>query len=133
AGRWRNVVFPCASDWPASWIWTERKKYLSGSRDRLFRFDGLGHYGTVVRRRSQVLAEYGWGPAAEAAGSGFTAFPWLHSDRVASAAGGPLPVKLAPARVSQKEILQAAQYCAFRAEHFQTEVQDQSALEDMAR
>src|SRR6185437_15922133 len=132
-GRWRNLVFPCVSDWPASWIWTERKKYLSGSRDHLFRFDGLGHYGTAVRRRSQLLAEYGWGPSAEAAGNGFTAFPWLDSNGVASAAGGPLPVKLALARVSRKEILQAAQYCAFRAEHFQTEVQDQSALEHMAR
>lgn len=132
-GRWRNVVFPGVSDWPASWVWTERKKYLSASRDRFFRFDGLSQYGNAVRHRSHLLAEHGWGPSAEAVGNGFTAFPWLDSERMASAAGGPLAMTLAPAMVSQEEILQAAQYCAFRAEHFQTEVQDQSALEHMAR
>lgn len=138
-GRWRDTVFASPNEWPASWPWTERKKYLSGNRERLFRFDGLGHYGKVARRRSQLLAEHGWGPTAEDAGNGFTAFPWLNSGgwKPPNEVGGfhriASRIQQLRNRYHQKEILHAAQYCAFRSQHFQTEARDQSALEHMAR
>jgi hypothetical protein len=118
------VVFQCADEWPAVWPWTDRKKYLSQDRTQLFRFDGLAHYGNTVRRRSQLLAERGWGPATESAGNGFTVFPWL------CCAG------FTPGSRDQKRkalLAQLAQYCAFRALHFETEVREQAALERMAR
>jgi hypothetical protein len=95
-----------------------------------------------VRRRSQMLAEHGWGPSAKSAGNGFTEFPFLNPGATAKpealtrgaqsppAVGFPV---LRPSKIDSAAILQAAQYCGFRARHFQTEVRNQTGLEHMAR
>jgi hypothetical protein len=116
-GAWRRLVFSSDSDWPAVWSWTERRKYLSSDGGKFFRFDGYGRYGRAVRRRSEILAEDCWGPEVCDAGDGFSATPWVQGNR--------------PAQVDRSTVIQLARYCAFRAEHFQTEAVPAAELEQM--
>lgn len=118
-GEWRKRVFRSASEWPAVWSWTERKKYLSTDGERIFRFDGHGHYGKAARQRSEVLAECGWGPGVSSVGDGFSESPWLNGIR--------------PSTADREVLIQLARYCAFRAEYFSHEVASQEALEEMTR
>lgn len=118
-GEWRKHVFNSERQWPAVWSWTERKKYLSADGTRLFRFDGHGHYGKIVRKRSEVLAEHGWGPEVSSPGDGFSEFPWLGGDR--------------PSRADRDTLIQLARYCAFRAEHFAQNETGQESLVEMTR
>ena len=118
-GEWRKHVFNSEQQWPAVWAWTERKKYLSADGTRFFRFDGHGHYGKLVRKRSEVLAEHGWGPEVSVAGNGFTDLPWLSGDR--------------PSRADRDTLIQLARYCAFRAKHFAQNATDRESLEEMTR
>ena len=116
-GAWRRLVFPSDSDWPAVWSWTERRKYLSSDGGKFFRFDGYGRYGKAVRRRSEILAEDCWGPEVCDAGDGFSATPWVQGNR--------------PGQADRSTVIQLARYCAFRAEHFQTEAFPAAELEQM--
>jgi hypothetical protein len=118
-GKWRERVLDSGTTWPAVWSWTERQKYLSADGQRIFRFDGHGHYGKAVRRRSEILAEHGWGPEISSAGNGFSVSPWIRGTR-----GHTLDRQL---------LIQLAQYCAFREEHFRCEQESPAALEEMAR
>lgn len=118
-GEWRKRILASESEWPAVWSWTERQKYLSADCQRIFRFDGHGHYGKAVLRRSEILAEHGWGPEISSAGNGFSVSPWIQGTR-----GHTLDRQL---------FIQLAQYCAFRAEHFRCEQDSLGALEEMAR
>ena len=118
-GAWRKRVFTSESQWPAVWSWTERKKYLSADGERIFRFDGHGHYGKAARRRSEGLAECGWGPGVSSAGDGFSESPWLNGIR--------------PSTADREVLIQLARYCAFRAEYFSHEVASQEAIEEMTR
>jgi len=118
AGAWRNKTFSNDSEWPGVWGWTERKKYFSQDAQRVFRFDGHGHYGKAVRQRSEILAGDGWGPEISNAGEGFSVFPWTRGT--------------ATQRVNHQVLADLAEYCAFRAEHFSCEEYSQAALEEMA-
>lgn len=118
-GEWRKQVFVSESEWPAVWPWTERKKYMSEDRQRIFRFEGHGHYGKISRRRSELLASHGCGPEVKSAGNGFSEFPWLSGRR--------------PASADQDSVIQLARYCAFRAKYFARESASQEALEEMTR
>ncbi len=118
-GAWRNRVFRSETDWPGVWAWTERQKYLSRDGHTLFRFDGHGHYGKVVRRRSKILEEHGWGPAISSAGDGFSALRWLTGTRKQSA--------------SRDAVVQLARYCAFRSEYLPSSAIPQIELEQMAQ
>jgi hypothetical protein len=119
AGAWRKQCFPNSSEWPASWLQNERLKYLSKDCRRMFRFDGLGHYGAEVRSRYSGVAGGGFGPVCDHAGNGFTSFPML--------SGRPLR------SVSQRALMRAAEYCAFRAVACPAQVVSTDSLEQMAR
>lgn len=116
-GEWRKSVFASEQDWPGVWPWTERRKFLSTDKRRVFRFDGHGHYGKAVRDRAQLLAEYGWGPEISAAGDGFTVCPWICGERLK--------------RADREAVLQLARYCAFRAAHFELPAASSDELEQM--
>ena len=116
-GEWRRVVFALQQDWPGVWPWTERRKFLSADKRTLFRFDGHGHYGKVVRNRAQVLAQNGWGPESSLAGDGFSACPWIVGER--------------PRHADRGTVLQIARYCAFRASHFEVPSASSDELEQM--
>jgi len=118
-GEWRKIVFPNQDEWPGVWSWTERRKLLSSDKRTLFRFDGHGHYGTIVRNRSQLLAEHAWAPETQSAGDGFSALPWIDGARIT--------------RADRDMVLQLAQYCAFRAANFEQPVASSDALQQMAQ
>ena len=118
-GEWRKTVFASEQDWPGVWGWTERRKFLSTDKLRMFRFDGHGHYGRTVRTRSQLLAEHGWGPETSAAGAGFSECPWIEGVR--------------PKRADGDTVLRLARYCAFRAAHFEYPFSSSEPLEQMTQ
>lgn len=113
-GKWRETVFADQRDWPAVWSWTERRKFLSADKRRLFRFDGHGHFGKTARSRSQMLTENGWGPEIRAAQDGFSESPWIDGAR--------------PSRADQTVVRRLAQYCAFRASKFQHSIASNDEL-----
>ena len=102
-GLWRRHLFDVACNWPSSWVTMERSKFLSNDGTRLLKFEGLGHFGRKVSERARALAQAGFSPAGEDAGSGFisyhkpNAFPASRAD-------------LCPAMLHR-----LAAYCAFRA------------------
>lgn len=118
-GAWRNRVFDSEADWPGVWPWTERQKYLSRNGNSVLRFDGHGHYGKILRQRSQVLANHGWGPRISSAEDGFSASAWLSGARLDSA--------------NREVVKHLAQYCAFRSEYLSSPVVSETELEDMAQ
>jgi hypothetical protein len=118
-GRWREYCFESTKQWPASWLQMERVKYLSSDGHELFRFDGLGTYGSAVRERYLKVADARYGPLCESAADGFTRFPMI---------GGAVARHVTPSLVRR-----AAEYCAFRAGEMQAGVESNAALEEMAR
>jgi len=118
-GTWRSRVFDSESEWPGVWPWTERQKYLSRNGSLVFRFDGHGHYSKAVRKRSNMLADHGWGPQMSADGDGFSAAPCLIGAR--------------PKFANHDTIIQLAHYCAFRAEHLSSFVASETELEQMVQ
>jgi hypothetical protein len=117
-GNWRRHVFISESAWPGVWSWTERQKFLSHDGRQIYRFDGHGRYGKEVRRRSELLHDHHWGPAALSVGDGFTASSWLHGVR--------------PSQADRDIILQLAAYCAFRARYFSCAAIPSMELKQMA-
>ncbi len=118
-GQWRSRVFNSEQEWPGVWPWTERQKYLSRNGAALFRFDGHGRYGKEVRKRSEILANNGWGPEISSAGDGFSASVWLSGRR--------------PKTASQDMLSQLARYCAFRSGHITSAAFPRVELEQMAQ
>ena len=105
-GLWRKHSFDLACNWPGSWVSMERAKFLSHDGHRLFKFEGLGHYGVKVAERARALADAGFAPDCEGAADGYLAY----------ARESALPatrMDLCPALLDR-----LAQYCAFRASAF---------------
>ena len=120
-GEWRKVLLKSSSDWPESWSSMERLKYLSSSEPRrLLKFAGLGHYGTPIMEREQVVAEAGFGPALRQESHGFVSYPWLD--------GRPVWAR----ELSSQMLVRLAEYCAFRARAFPASEADKTALQQMA-
>jgi hypothetical protein len=121
AGEWRKMLFPKGPESPESWTSMERVKYLSiGERPRLFKFAGLGHYGEPVFEREQAAAGAGFAPQPQWERDGFVSYPWLAAR----------PMR--PQDISRSVLDRLAEYCAFRAKAFATEVADPAALQEMA-
>src|SRR5262249_20041401 len=59
---------------PASWLETERLKFLSRDGQRLLKFEGYGRFGFKARERAQSLAGAGLSPQVEGASSGFLSY-----------------------------------------------------------
>lgn len=105
-GNWRRHLFDAACNWPASWITFERSKFLSRDGRRLFKFEGLGHFGAQVAERSRALAEAGFAPPVEDAGSGY--FSYRRQSGLPATRMDVCPLMLD----------RLADYCAFRAAAF---------------
>ncbi len=102
-GRWREVLFQDQSPWPACWPQMERLKFLSPDRRSLFKFEGFGYLGSEILSRAEVLAEKGFGCAAESAGDGMICYPIIRGR------------SLRGDDVSTDLLEHLARYCAFRA------------------
>lgn len=118
-GAWRKLFCDDVGAWPSSWLATERLKFLSADGESLLKFEGLGHYGESVLRRSLLLAEAGFGPPCEQDRAGFV--------RYARVAGGSAPIEL-----NQQTLHRLADYCAFRLCAFQAASSNPEALQRMA-
>jgi hypothetical protein len=119
-GLWRRLFFDLACNWPASWVTMERAKFLSRDGRRLFKFEGLGHYGAKVAERARALADAGFAPPWEDAAGGYLAYvkePGLPTTRM----------DLCPALLDR-----LAQYCAFRASVFREPAPNPEQLSAMA-
>ncbi len=105
-GIWRAHFVGPESEWPATWTQTERLKFFSRDRRRLYKFEGLGRFGADAQERASVLANGGFGVRPQESGNGFVAYPVT--------AGGPLKL----ADLSAQLLDRMAHYCAFRAAEF---------------
>ena len=120
-GEWRKLLFAGSLEWPEAWASMERLKYLSTAEPRrLFKFAGLGHYGTPVLEREQAVAAAGFGSIPRQESDGFISYPWLNG-RPASARD-----------LSSAVLMRLAEYCAFRAEAFVVGAVDLAPLQEMA-
>jgi hypothetical protein len=106
SGEWRREFLQPGRDWPACWLQTERLKFLSPDRKRLFKFEGFGRMGAVVRERARSIHEAGFGPAMVDEGDGFTSYALIK--------GPPLQAS----DICPKILETIAQYCAFRSREF---------------
>ncbi|HKD90837.1 MAG TPA: hypothetical protein VKB56_03005 [Terriglobales bacterium] len=120
AGQWRELFFPIGEVWPASWISTERLKFLAYDGRSILKFEGHGRYGRTKLAHSRQIAHAGFGPECEADAGGFV--------RYARVAGQPANPQLTSANLKR-----LAAYCAFRAGAFAAPYGDSTVLETMAR
>ena len=122
-GEWRRSHFADEANWPASWINLERSKYVSPSatRRRLYKFVGLGHYGDEVLERERRLAAHGFAPTPQEDVHGFASYEWLDAR----------PMR--PGDLTQPMLFRLAEYCAFRAEAFASDLADLNPLQRMAQ
>jgi hypothetical protein len=118
AGEWRRV-FLSSDSCPASWISTERMKFLSRNRTSLLKFEGHGRYGESVYRRSAMIAQSGFGPKCEVSTDGFVRYVRI-------------PGKPASANLTDATLRRLADYCAFRSKAFRVGEANASELERMA-
>ena len=121
AGEWRGLFLADEKHWPGAWTSLERAKFLSVDQRLLWKFEGLGPYGTHVRARA--LNEAGFGPRVVAEQGGFVGYELLEG----GAAGR--------ADLTAGRLQRMAAYCAFRAERFRCKVRenDRQDLETMLR
>ncbi len=118
-GEWRRDVFPSPAEWPASWTQFERVKYLSADRRRMYKFEGLGRFGTEIAERAQVMAEAGFSVPLRRESDGFYSAPMIVGRPARAGA-------LDPPRLQR-----LASYCAFRSAAFPQAAAGQPQLEHM--
>ena len=115
-GEWRRHFLPGDAEWLASWTAFERRKFLARDGGRIFKFEGLGHYGEAVRERSRALAQMGFSPAVADAGDGFAAYQFVTG----------IPLRAADA--NEEVLRRIAAYCAARAKHLRVPAAETAAL-----
>jgi hypothetical protein len=121
-GHWREHLFSDPSCWPASWTQMERLKFLSPDKRTLFKFEGLGRFGSEVHRRAQLLAEAGFSPAPLGFSDGFGRYPMISG------------AMLQPTRINRELLERMAAYCAFRSTAMRSaDGQRPQVMEDMVR
>lgn len=129
-GQWRSRAFANESEWPAAWTSLERLKYLSlstgnGER-RVFKFGGLGQYGSAVFARERKVAAAGFGLMPREESDGFVSYPWLSSAQRSARL-------LLSSDLSAQILATLAEYCAFRRRAFTVELSNLDALQKMAQ
>src|SRR3954447_7313973 len=107
-GRWRTVLLPAGVEWPASWQEMESLKFWSTDRRSIFKFDGLGQFGTGVREQATAIHEAGFGPDVEDAGDGTSRYTFVDGAPILSG------------EASTEILDRIADYCAFRSTAFKT-------------
>lgn len=119
-GEWRRRLYTNEADWPASWTWMERAKFLSNDHRRLFKFAGYGRYGATICERARLLSDCGFAPKWLSISGGFAEYEFC-GGRPATASD-----------LSRALVERIGDYCAWRASEFRTS-RKQSQLVEMAR
>jgi len=120
-GEWRNWKCRNQVEWPASWISMERAKYLSRDRQRLFKFTGLGHFGSAVEDRARILARSGFGPDRFGSSNGYGEYAVID--------GAPAR----PSMLSRAVLDRIADYCSMRASEFRDSISIANNLAEVTR
>lgn len=120
-GAWRQLLYRHPVEWPACWAEQERIKYLSSDARVLFKFEGFGRFGQVVREQAALLDREEFCPRILGYDRGFVACEFVH--------GRTLTVS----DLSHDLLSLMANYCAFRAQNFVAPGADPSLLKSMAR
>src|SRR5579871_131818 len=146
-GVWRRFSFPDSRNWPASWKNFERLKYRTpplSPKARLFKFVGLGHYGSAVFNREQQVAAEGFGPEPRIETDGFVSYPWFSYPLVShpctsyartcgAASSAPVYGNAGNIRpISDSILSRLASYCSFRMRSFAQNSADFAPLQEMA-
>src|SRR5260370_3027419 len=126
AGLWRGQLLSDAGAWPASWISSERLKYLTSNHSHrlLLKFIGLGHYGEKVFEREEQIAGAGFGLVPRRQAHGFASYDWIP--------GRPMSCADVNDGLTEDVLRRLAAYCAFRAETFPVELTGLEAQRQMA-
>jgi hypothetical protein len=120
-GIWRADFYPAQDQWPASWLQMERLKFTSETNDLFYKFEGYGRFGEAVHQRTIAVAEAGYGPMPLRFEEGFGVFPMLRG-RICNKTDA-----------STTMLQRIAEYCAFRAKAFATDLPANAKLEEMLR
>lgn len=118
-GIWRAEAFGSEGQWPASWLQMERLKFLSKDGTALFKFEGLGRFGSAVQDRAAQVADAGFGPAPLGREEGFGAYRMLQARA------------LTFADASSTLLQRLAEYCAFRARAMHVSLHSAPELQTM--
>jgi hypothetical protein len=120
-GAWREVVYSDRSQWPPCWTEQERIKHLSSDGKILFKFEGLGRFGKLVRTQAETLAQAGFSPGLVRWDSGFAGYELLQ--------GRPLR----SGDLTSEMLSEMAAYCAFRLANFPAADSNTAFLQEMMR
>jgi hypothetical protein len=71
AGQWRELFWRSERDYPAVHPQHERRKYLDRGRGILYKFAGLGSFGSASLTRALQIAQQGFGPHVLGLRNGF--------------------------------------------------------------
>jgi hypothetical protein len=99
AGKWRDLVYTSQSDFPAVQPQHEKRKYLAVGE--LWKFAGLGRYGSVKLQRARRLSDAGFTPRVIGLEHGFLRTEFVQ--------GSPLR----PADIDETTIQRIATYLSF--------------------
>jgi hypothetical protein len=120
-GVWREIVYSDRSQWPTCWTDQERIKHLSSDGKILFKFEGFGRFGKLVRTQAETLACAGFSAGLLRWDKGFAGYGFLH--------GRPLHSK----DLTSNLLSGMADYCAFRLQNFPAADCDIAMLHEMIR
>ena len=109
-GRWRLLRYARETDWPASNLYLERRKFLMRANGGtwLLKFAGLGREGARKLERARALHAAGFAPAVAGYRHGFLVERWL----------GELPSLDRGFGDRDQLLAHVGRYLGFRARHF---------------
>lgn len=120
-GAWRDLLLPTQREKPACWPEMDEAKHWSQDRKILFKFEGLGEFGSLARGRSHAIYEAGFGPCTRDASDGMSSYGFI--------SGRPL----ARSDLSSEVLNRIAGYCAFRLAEFKINCAPDDKIEEMLR
>jgi hypothetical protein len=120
-GAWRKFFLGDRTERAANWPEMEGLKYWSEDRTTIFKFEGLGEFGTAVRERSRTIYEAGFGAPIREAQHGMSSYEFVPGRA------------LARSDLSTSVLDRIAEYCAFRADAFKSVRAVDGQLEQMLK
>ena len=135
-GVWRDYFLRSENgsgyDRPACWPQMERAKYFTRNYTAVYKFEGLGRYGSDVVQRSRQLADLRLGPRITSSAhlDGYACYERVTGHSLADA-------KRHDTSAGEEVLRRLARYCAIRAKEFACDLPqpapDEVSLEEMCR